>query len=62
MSTHRDIEQKPRYLTGVIDVDGALYRIERTEVTMTAHPSGKKILAVDETKIKLIRSTKLDPS
>lgn len=54
MSSHRDIDQQPRHLTGVIDVDGTLYRIQRTPVIMTKHPSGKTMLAVDSTTIRQI--------
>lgn len=52
MSTHRDREQPPRYLSGVLDVDGTLYRITRTPVILSRHPSGTTTLAVDSTTIR----------
>lgn len=56
MTDHREINQTPRHLTGVIDVDGALYRIHRTPVQLTRHPSGRTILTVDSSKIIKIGS------
>jgi hypothetical protein len=57
MSTDRHLSSTPRYLTGVIDVDGALYRIPRVPVTMTRHPSGRTILTVESSTIRRIGDT-----